>query len=202
MAYFILIILFGVSVITPVCNIVMQEYKTSAENVMHESIFTVTGTITKVTIVNLSKTIFAKKLVMYLYLKTQNSNEELKFIRKPAWESDKQLKVGQHISVAAKKNDASDYSDIVYIDWNTMPLFNVTGTITKVTWADLSKTARVKKLVVHLNLKTQDSNEELKFIRKPASQADAQLQVGQRVLITAMKDEDSEFSDIVYIEPL
>ena len=60
----------------------------------------------------------------------------------------------------------------------------------------------MKKLVVHLNLKTQDSNEELKFIRKPASQADAQLQVGQRVLITAMKDEDSEFSDIVYIEPL
>ncbi|MBQ4361027.1 MAG: hypothetical protein II767_12315, partial [Proteobacteria bacterium] len=106
--------------LNPICNIVMQEPNTDERNVVQESIFTVTGTITKVTTINLGKTIFSKRLAMHLYLKTQDTNEELKFIRNPARESDKLLEVGQRVSITAKKNESSEYSDIVYIDWNAM----------------------------------------------------------------------------------
>ena len=204
MGYFILIILFGVSVLNPICNIVMQEPNTDERNAVHESIFTVTGTITKVTTINLGKTIFSKRLAMHLYLKTQDTNEELKFIRNPARESDKLLEVGQRVSITAKKNESSEYSDIVYIDWNAMgeSIFTTTGTITKFTKGNYSKTSRVDRFVVHLHLKTQDTNEELKFVSKPASKAETQLQQGQRISITAKKNESSEYSDIIYIEPL
>ena len=141
---------------------------------------------------------------MHLYLKTQDTNEELKFIRNPARESDKLLEVGQRVSITAKKNESSEYSDIVYIDWNAMgeSIFTTTGTITKFTKGNYSKTSRVDRFVVHLHLKTQDTNEELKFVSKPASKAETQLQQGQRISITAKKNESSEYSDIIYIEPL
>ena len=44
--------------------------------------------------------------------------------------------------------------------------------------------------------------EDLKFEKKPAFESDKQLQIGQRVAITAIKDEFSEYSDIIHIEPL
>ena len=90
-------------------------------------------------------------------------------------------------------------------------LYTVEGTITAITFTDLSKTSRVKRLEMHLHLKTlNSSHEELKFRRYPALESDQQLKVGQRITLTAMKDEFSDFiedefsdySEIVNIEPL
>ena len=90
-------------------------------------------------------------------------------------------------------------------------LYTVEGTITAITFTDLSKTSRVKRLAMHLHLKTLNSpHKELKFRRYPALESDQQLKVGQRITLTAMKDEFSDFiedefsdySEIVNIEPL
>ena len=90
-------------------------------------------------------------------------------------------------------------------------LYTVEGTITKITFADTSKTSRVKRLAMHLHLKTlNSSHEELKFRRYPALESDQQLRVGQSISLTAMKDdfpdfiedEFSDYSEIVNIEPL
>ena len=81
--------------------------------------------------------------------------------------------------------------------------YTVEGTIIEVTFADLSKTSRVQRLVMHLYLKTSDSpHEELKFTKRPVVESDKQLQIGQRVAITAIKDVFSEYSDIIHIKPL
>ena len=81
------------------------------------------------------------------------------------------------------------------------------GTITKVTFGDLSKTNRVEKLVMYLYITTEELHEVLKFRKYPASESDKLFRVGQRVSVTAIKvknefDEFSEYSEIVRIEPL
>ena len=87
-------------------------------------------------------------------------------------------------------------------------IFTTEGTITNITFADLSKTSRVQRYAITIHLKATDSSyEELKFTRYPAFESDKQLRVGQRVSITARKvinefDEFSEYSEIVNIEPL
>ena len=90
-------------------------------------------------------------------------------------------------------------------------LYTVEGTITAITFTDLSKTSRIKRLEMYLHLKTlNSSHEELKFRRYPALESDQQLHVGQSISLTAMKDdfpdfiedEFSDYSEIVNIEPL
>lgn len=87
-------------------------------------------------------------------------------------------------------------------------IFTTEGTITNITFADLSKTNRVQRYAITIHLKATDSSyEELKFTRYPAFESDKQLRIGQRVSITARKvknefDEFSEYLEIVNIEPL
>ena len=88
------------------------------------------------------------------------------------------------------------------------PLLTVEGVITKVTFGNLSKTNRVKRLVMHLYLKTPSSpDDNLKLRRYPALETDQQLHVGQHVSIIARKvknefNEFSEYLEIIHIEPL
>ena len=92
-------------------------------------------------------------------------------------------------------NDDNDKENIMQDESS----YTVEGTITKVTFANISKTSRVKRFTMHLYLTTPDSpNEDLKFEKKPAFESDKQLQIGQRVAITAIKDEFSENILIVH----
>ena len=92
------------------------------ENEIHESIFMIEGTITEIIFGNISKTSRVEKLVMYLYLRTaDSSNIDLKFRKRPALESDKQLRVGQHVSITARKvinefGEYSEYLEIIHIE--------------------------------------------------------------------------------------
>ena len=95
------------------------------------------------------------------------------------------------LSNAYKENDMSETFRIIE------------GTISELLFADLSKTSRVKKMAMDLYLKTSDfPDEELKFRRYPAFESDMQLRVGQRVVITAIKNDKFEYLEIVHIEPL
>ena len=86
--------------------------------------------------------------------------------------------------------------------------YTVEGTITKVTFADLSKSSRVENLAMSLYLKTSDlPPKNLQFRRYHASPSNKQLRVGQRVSIIARKHEClekcvDEYADILYLEPL
>lgn len=92
------------------------------ENEMHESIFMIEGTITEIIFGDISKTSRVEKLVMYLYLRTaDSSNIDLKFRKRPVFESDKQLSVGQRVSITARRvkigvDEFSEYSEIVHIE--------------------------------------------------------------------------------------
>ena len=127
MHYFILLILLGMPMITPLAHGIIQNDNTDKENVMYdndkenvmqdESSYTVEGTITKVTFANISKTSRVKRFTMHLYLTTPDSpNEDLKFEKKPAFESDKQLQIGQRVAITAIKDVFSEYSDIIHIE--------------------------------------------------------------------------------------
>ena len=88
-----------------------------------DTVYTVEGTITEVFFANLSKTIRIERLAMYLSLTIPDSpNEELKFRRYPlkfrrypASKADKQLRVGQRVSITARENEFSEYADIIHI---------------------------------------------------------------------------------------
>jgi hypothetical protein len=109
-----------------------------------------------------------------------------------------------------RKQDTNDEELEKYIAEST---YTVTGTITKVNTGNLSKKRGKEHLHLYLDLhlKPHDApNEELKFHRYPAAQADMQLQVGQNVSIRAWKKrdhledgwEESEYIKIYSIEPL
>ena len=59
---------------------------------------------------------------VYLYLRTTDlPPKDLKFRRNPAWKSDKQLRVGQRVSITAEKvkdefGDYSEYLRIIHIE--------------------------------------------------------------------------------------
>ena len=181
------------------------------EKVVRESLYIVTGTITKVTIGDTSKTSRVKRLVMHLFLKTPDSpNEELMFIKRPVLESDMRLSVGQTVSIVALKNILCNYdyidciqldaSDIVYIAPPNEPLFITTGTITQKTYTNMGKTIFKKKAVINLHLKTPDSpKEDLKFTGDAHFEYGKGLSVGQTISIAARRNESSEYSDIVYL---
>ena len=127
MHYFILLILLGMPMITPLVHGIIQNNNTGMENIMYdndtenvmqdESSYTVEGTITKVTFTNLSKTIRVQRLAMRLYLTTPDSpHEELKFTKRPVAESDKKLRVGQRVSITARENEYSEYAHILHIE--------------------------------------------------------------------------------------
>lgn len=88
------------------------------------------------------------------------------------------------------------------------PTYTVEGTITEIIFGNISKTSRVEKLMMYLDLEMADSNHDvLKFRKYPVFKSDKQLSVGQRVSITARKlkkefGEYSEYLEIVSIEPL
>ena len=92
------------------------------ENEMHESIFMIEGTITNITFADLSKTNRVQRHAITLHLKTTDlSYQILKFTRYPALESDKQLRVGQHVSITARKvinefGEYSEYLEIIHIE--------------------------------------------------------------------------------------
>ena len=100
------------------------------------------------------------------------------------------------------QNDNTDKENIMQNE-SSDTVYTVEGTITKLTFGNLSKTNRVQRLAMFLYLTTSDSpHEELIFRNYPASKADKQLQIGQRVSITARKDELAKYSHILHIEPL
>lgn len=108
-------------------------------------------------------------------------------------------------------HEVAQESDMVNSDQENNihnPLLTVEGVITKVTFGNLSKTNRVKRLVMHLYLKTPSSpDDNLKLRRYPALETDQQLHVGQHVSIIARKvknefNEFSEYLEIIHIEPL
>ena len=147
MHYFILIVLFGISTITPLYHVVIQNDHTSKENttnkkdvmndtdkkiimnnnrkewaLQQESAYTVEGTITEILFADLSKTSRVESLVMELYLKTSDSPpKNLQFRRYHASPSNKQLRVGQRISIIARKDECleecvDEYADILYLE--------------------------------------------------------------------------------------
>ena len=120
MHYFILLILLGMPMITPLAHGIIQNDNTDTEKVMQnessDTVYTVEGTITELSFANLSKTSRVQRLAMYLSLTTPDSpNEELKFDRYPASKADKQLRVGQRVSITARENEFSEYADIIHI---------------------------------------------------------------------------------------
>ena len=120
MHYVILLILLSMPMITPLAHGIKQNDNTDTEKVMQDessdTVYTVEGTITEVFFANLSKTIRIERLAMYLSLTIPDSpNEELKFDRYPASKADKQLRVGQRVSITARKNEFSEYADIIHI---------------------------------------------------------------------------------------
>ena len=125
MLYFVVTILIGVSIITPFCRDVVSNCNalneninnTVLEDVMQESVFKVEGTITRVTFMDTSKTIRVKRLKMHLYLNTSDSpHEDIAFFKRPVLESDKQLRVGQRVSITARKNVISESLEIIHIE--------------------------------------------------------------------------------------
>ena len=120
MHYVILLILLGMPMITPLAHGIIQNDNTNTKNVMQDessdTVYTVEGTIIEVSFANLSKTIRVERLAMYLFLTTPDSpHEELKFRRYPASKADKQLRVGQRVSITARKNKFSEFADIRHI---------------------------------------------------------------------------------------
>ena len=127
MHYVILLILLVMPMITPLAHGIIQNDNTNTKNVMQDessdTVYTVEGTIIEVSFANLSKTIRIERLAMYLSLTIPDSpNEELKFRRYPlkfrrypASKADKQLRVGQRVSITARKNEFSEYADIIHI---------------------------------------------------------------------------------------
>ncbi|MBO4349487.1 MAG: hypothetical protein J6A01_00885 [Proteobacteria bacterium] len=108
MIHFFSIIIFGVCVVTSFYNANVQDkadVMDESRNMVAET-FTVTGTITKVTIGDVSKKRGKEHLhlKMHLHLKPHDSpNEELYFIRYPAAQSDKLWRAGQSVSITAYK---------------------------------------------------------------------------------------------------
>ena len=121
MRCFILFILFCVPILIHFGNIVVKDNNidkekimqhTDTENIVNESLYTVEGTITKITFADTSKTSRVKRLVMRLHLRTSEPPyKDLKFTKRPVLESDKLLHVGQRVSITARKNEISDYPD-------------------------------------------------------------------------------------------
>lgn len=128
MYYFILMILLGISIITPLGYKTTQKYSIhkkgdikelniNQEDNMQDSFFKVEGTIKKVTFFDTSKTSRVKSLVMDLYLTTSDSlHEDIVFFKRPVLESDKQLRVGQRVSITARKTIISESLEIVNIE--------------------------------------------------------------------------------------
>ena len=109
MRYFILL-LFCLPMLIYFYHKNIQKPNIDKSNIVNESLYTVEGTITKITFTDLSKTSRVKRLAMHLYLQTSDSpDKELKFRRYPALESDQQLRVGQRISLTAIKDDFPDF---------------------------------------------------------------------------------------------
>ena len=112
-----------------------------------------------------------------------------------------------YYSVTDGRKQDTDNEDLEkYIAEST---YTVTGTITKVNTGNISKKRGKEHLHLYLDLhiKPHDApNEELKFHRYPAAQADMQLKVGQDVSIRAWKNNDnsekSEYIKIYSIDPL
>ena len=127
MHYVILLILLGMPMITPLAHGIIQNDNTDTKNVMQDessdTVYTVEGTITDIRFGNLSKTSRVERLAMNLYLKIPDSPHEelkfrrypLKFRRYPASKADKQLRVGQRVSITARENEFSEYADILHI---------------------------------------------------------------------------------------
>ncbi len=127
MIYFLLII-FTLSVTNAIPDFNMRSNSEGKENVMNDSsnmvaeTFTVTGTITKVTIGDVSKKSGKEHLHlrMDLHLKPHDSpNEELEFIRYPAAQSDKLWRAGQKVSITAYKPSPDfpeDAPSIIHIE--------------------------------------------------------------------------------------
>ena len=178
----------------------VRDIDVNRENVMDDSLYIVTGTITKITFTDTSKTSRVQRLKMTLDLKTPDSpNEELRFYKPSVFASDMQLSVGQVISIVALKNK-DGYPHIVHIASPNEPLFITTGIITKKTYTNMSKTIFKKKSVLDLHLKTPDSpNEELKFTGDSRFEYGKGLSVGQTISIAAKRNESSDYSDIIYI---
>ena len=168
-------------------------------NYMKETFYMVKGTITKVNFIDLSKTSKVQHFHMDLYLKTTDSpHKDLHFYKYPVDKFDKQLSVGQAVSIVAQKNNLSGASGIVYIASPDDPLFVVYGTITKVIFTNISKSIFSKKWIMHLHLQTPDSpNKELKFIKTFVSEYDKRVFTGQVISVAAIKNDSSEYSDII-----
>ena len=93
-------------------------YNTMKERALQDKLaYTVDGTITKVAFGDTSKTNRVKHLKMSLHIKTSDSPpKNLQFRRYPAPQSDKQLRVGQRVSIIARKNEISGYSNILHVE--------------------------------------------------------------------------------------
>ena len=121
MRYFILLLLFCLPMLIYFYHKNIQKPNIDKENIMrsidkenivNESLYTVEGTITKITFADTSKTSRVKRLVMRLHLRTSEPPyKDLKFTKRPVLESDKLLHVGQRVSITARKNEISDYPD-------------------------------------------------------------------------------------------
>ena len=132
MHHVILIILLGISMNIPIYHVIIQNdqknKKIAINNsikdwaLQQESAYIVEGTITKVTVGDLSKTSRVEHLVTHLDLKTSDSPpKNLQFRRYPAPQSDKQLRVGQRVSIIARKHEClekcvGEYADILYLE--------------------------------------------------------------------------------------
>ena len=142
MHHLILLILIGISMTTPLYHVIIQNDPTSKENntnnenvmsntdrdiVMYntmkeramqdKSAYTVEGTITKVTVGDTSKTNRVKHLKMSLHLRTSDSPpKDLTFTKRPVFEADKRLRVGQRVSIIARNNKISGDPNILHIE--------------------------------------------------------------------------------------
>lgn len=109
MIHVVFVILFMLSATNSIPGISLRGNNEANEDVMDDMVaetFTVTGTITKVTIGDVSKKRGKEHLhlKMHLHLKPHDSpNEELYFIRYPAAQSDKLWRAGQSVSITAYK---------------------------------------------------------------------------------------------------
>ena len=128
MIHVVFVILFMLSATNSIPGISLRSNNEANEDAMDESrnmvaeTFTVTGTITKVTIGSVSKKRGKEHLHlrMYLHLKPHDSpNEELEFIRYPAAQSDKLWRSGQKVSITAYKPSPDfpeDAPSIIHIE--------------------------------------------------------------------------------------
>ena len=93
-------------------------YNTMKERALQDKLtYTVDGTIIKVTFGDTSKTNRVKHLKMSLHIKTSDSPPKtLKFTKRPVFEADKRLRVGQRVSIIARKNEISGYSNILHVE--------------------------------------------------------------------------------------